>query len=137
MSALVGVRVASIDLSKAMRLREVVLHLTIGDAWVGPTLNTLTSGHKDLQLISIYTRFDESRIGSGNHTWWADLDHALVQVWGLKALTIRFAYDTNAEETEARKFIEQLLPEATGRGIVELVDCSIERWLEMVSMYGL
>ena len=115
---------ASIDLSEAIRLREVVLRLRyLNDAWAGPTLKTLTSEHKDLQLISICISIYEYEIETETHILWVDLDHALVQLWESKAITIRVTYNTDEDEAEAREFVEQLLPEVTRRGIVELVEC--------------
>lgn len=124
MLLLVGAVVASIDLSKATRLREVVIRLwNLDDGWAGLGLKTLTPEHKDLQLISIYIKIPEYGIETEALSLWVDLDHTLVQLWESKAITIRVTYDVDNEKTEGRKFVEQLLPEVARRGIVELVGC--------------
>jgi len=124
-----GAEVAFINLSKATRLREVGFRLLDPyDVWAGSTLKTLTPNHKDLWRISIHMVIREHAnlqqiFGIDICDSWADLDHTLIQLWESNAVTTRVTYATGGDKTEARKFVEQLLPEMTRRGIVELVDC--------------
>ena len=121
----------SIDLSKATNLRGVVIRLRNPDGtWAGLMFKTLTSEHKDLRWISIYMGFrgqvdihqlqqrDQAEISRR----WRDLDHTLVQLWESNKTATRIIYITAGDgKTRAREYAEQLLPEITRRGIVELV----------------
>ena len=124
---------ALIDLSKATKLKDVTLQfqgLSVG--WVTSTLKTITSEHRDLQEISIKGRaLSDSTSWPANATaaqyyiWeqWADLEHTLIHLWELHAIRTKVEYYSMKRE-ESREFMGSLLPEATKRGIVELVDIS-------------
>ena len=125
--------VSSINLSKATSLGEVGFRLLDpSDVWAGSTLKTLTPNHKDLRRISIHMTIPEhanlQRIFNIDIcNLWTDLDRTLIQLWESNAILTRVTYAAGGEKTEARRFVEQLLPEMTRRGIVELVDCSDSR----------
>lgn len=117
-------------MSKARRLKEVVVHLgVLDDVWATLALKTLTPNHRDLHQISIHIPINsplEPRLTMGfggiDGWWrWADLDRFLVQLWELNAFHTRVVY-VPAGEKEACECIGKLLPEMMKRGIVELVD---------------
>ena len=118
--------VTSIDLSRATSLREVgFLLMNFDDVlWAGSILKTLTSEHKDLRRISIHiivynSFYDQRALGAEVRNLWADLDRTLTQLWESNAAATRVTYATQKEKVEARKVVEQLLPEMPGRGIVD------------------
>ena len=122
---------ASLDLSGALKLRDVTLRLnSVSVEWVTATLQTITSKSRDLQQISIYVPYYLTYVGDDIRQtvadrflreWW-DLDRLLAQFWeyrSIRPMVMRPMPDE--EELEERDFLEGLLPETTGRGIVDLV----------------
>ena len=113
---------ALIDLSKATKLKDVTLcfpYLSV--AWVASTLETITSGHRNLQEVSIkgpaYTVDAEDDM----EEQWVDLERTLIKLWESHAICAKVKY-YSGEGGESRRFMENLLPEAMKRGIVELVN---------------
>ena len=129
-SVVVAAEVTSINLSKATSLGEAEFRLlSLEDvAWAGSILKTLTSEHKDLRRISIHITIRkyvdvQQVLGTEVRNLWTDLDRTLIQLWESNATTTRVTCATGKEGMEARKVIEQLLPEMPGRVIV-----NVDRW---------
>ena len=124
---------ALIDLSKATKLKDVIFNLDwLSVAWVSSTLKTITSRHRDLRevLIEVHALSDPTvwptdAADVEDEIWeeWEDLDRTLVQLWESHAVRAKIKYYSGKRE-ESREFMEDLLPEVTKRGIVEL-DISI------------
>ena len=121
----------SIDLSKATKLKDVTFILErLFVAWVTSTLETITSTHTDLREVSIEVPalsgisvwpIDAEDIEDETWEEWADLDCTLIQLWESHAVRTKVKYPAELCE-QSHKFTRGLLPEATKRGIVELVD---------------
>ena len=125
---------ASIDLSKATKLRDVVFILTSPDVeWITLALQTFTPEHRHLQRFSICVLFTFalSRVGAdpgqvipaiGGSVLdrWLDLDHLLVQFWELHSICPNITCVMLNEEKEIRDSMGQLLLETTERGIIDL-----------------
>ena len=125
---------ALIDLSKATKLKDVAFDFEdLSVAWVASTLKTITSRHRDLREVLIV-----GRTPSGSTTWptnatavgvqtlgqWVDLERTLIQLWESHAVRTEVKYYSGKGD-ESRELMENLLPEATKRGIVGLTDISI------------
>lgn len=117
---------SEIDFSRATKLKGVAFQLEdLGDILTVMALKTLTSGHRDLQDISICLP-DEDSVNDGQRageiqSWWMDIDRFLVRLWELNAFRAWVIYRTGVEQ-EARELVEMLLPEMMKKGAVELVD---------------
>jgi len=96
-------------------------------------LKTITSGHRDLQRISIDISYDVTLIADPTDVRqtvveeicgeWMELDRLLVHFWESCAIRAKITYKTEEWEKEvARGYMGSLLPETTARGIVELVN---------------
>ena len=124
---------ALIDLSKAIKLKDVTLkYQGLSVKWVASTLKTITSSHRNLREVSI-----QGRALSDSHKWptnaaavgddirglWVGLERTLIQLWESYAVRAKVKYYSMRRE-ESREFMGSLFPEATKRGIVELVDIS-------------
>ena len=124
---------ALIDLSKAIKLKDVTFifqGLTV--TWVASTLKTITSSHRNLREVSI-----EGRALSNSAGWpanaadavddigeeWVDIERTLIQLWESHGICAKVKYYSRRRE-ESRELMGSLFPEATKRGIVELVDIS-------------
>ncbi|KAF9644801.1 hypothetical protein BDM02DRAFT_3190251 [Thelephora ganbajun] len=120
---------ASVDLSKATKLRDVIFRpASLSIAWITTALQNVSPEHRNLQ-ISIYLRYDlvlattepdAMQIVGGQ---WSDLDHLLVQFWELRSIRTKLVCSAPEEEPQGMgEHIGRLLPEVTGRGIVDLVE---------------
>jgi hypothetical protein len=129
---------APVDLSKAIKLREVVFRFDgLSPVWVTRTLRTITPEHRDLQQISIHNTFRYSRrsvpvdakqlAGEEGYEEWMDLDRALIQLWESRTVRTRL-FNAGREGGKMRELRRGLLPEVTKRGIIELVDSAEPRW---------
>ncbi|KAF9789320.1 hypothetical protein BJ322DRAFT_1105182 [Thelephora terrestris] len=121
---------ASINLSKAIRLKEVIFVLEeTEDVWTTVALKTITSKHTQFKKVSIFIPVVDpallgEAIGFFGKTFldrWMDFDRVLVQLWESHAIHTQAIYLTEQQEKEARDFIGSLLPEMTRRGIVKMV----------------
>lgn len=107
-------------------------------AWVAATLKTITSEHQDLRNISIgshalsnnFDHQDDARTVVENELYehWMDLDRTLIQLWESHAIRVRITYfSPRGERKRAREFVGGLLPEATEKGVVKLVNLANSR----------
>ena len=125
---------ASIDLSKATKLRDVVFQPAMRTVtWIITALQTITTGHRDLRQISIHVpnnlplTDDGGNVGQivGEVTYreWLDLDDLLVQFWESRSIHPKVILDSTMWVGKGRiKYcIGYLLPEITKRGIIDLV----------------
>ena len=128
---------ASISLSKATKLKEVVFRpgpRVVG--WVIAALRTITPNHRDFRQITIRIPYYltlpkvlasiRRAIGEENYRLWLDLDRFLVQFSESRSIRPKVVC-TTARGT--RGSIGCLLPEASKRGIIDLVECaSAQLW---------
>ena len=95
-------------------------------------LQTITTRSQDLQHISIHAlpRIPlintganvEETVGEGIYGQWLDLDRLLVQFWESRSIRPRVGCTTlDRWDNYTRYCIGRLLPEATERGIVDLI----------------
>jgi hypothetical protein len=125
-SFIVGSGLASIDLSKATKLKDMTFRcrrLNVG--WVVMALRTFTPNHRNLQQISLYPPHTPPGFAIGETTYmqWMELDHRFTQLWESHSIRPKVLYQAppgkEGEATRDRMF--SLLPEVTSRGIVDLV----------------
>jgi hypothetical protein len=124
-SLLVNLGKASIDLSEAIRLKEVkFIFEAFKDVWTTASLKTITSKHTQFKKVSMFICMEEyiGFIGRDILDQWMDFDRVLVQLWELHAIHTRVDYSIEQEEKEAREYIGILLPEMTKRGRIEMAD---------------
>jgi len=99
--------------------------------WIITTLQTITSEHRYLQKITIHPPHGFSRIDASadvrqtitTYREWLDLDRHLVQLW--ESHSIRPKIFSSAPVTGKKRMSECmgcLLPEATKRGIIDLLE---------------
>ena len=123
---------ASIDLSRATRLKGVAFrHMSQETNWVTKTLQTITAEHQGLQQITVnvpsfLTFFNVGSnvrqiIGEAITRQWLDLDHLLIQLWESRSIRPRVEFTMGKEKPNLEYCIGCLLPEVTGRGIIDLV----------------
>ena len=93
------------------------------------SLKTITPSHRDLQQIAIsipglYHQFDSNLADRMDLGGWLELDHLLIQLRESRSVRLRVLYNVPlwTDGTWTRGCIENLLPEATKRGIVDLVE---------------
>ncbi|KAF9644816.1 hypothetical protein BDM02DRAFT_843045 [Thelephora ganbajun] len=119
-----------IDLSKAPKLRDVILRPRfLNVAWIAMALQTVSTKHRDLRRISIAVYYDllalsDANVGQAIRVQWVNLDRILVQLWESYGIHPKIVCSVVGEEKEdaIREYIRGLLPETTGRGIIERVD---------------
>ena len=135
----VGPRTASINLSKATRLKDVAFwHGSQDISWVIRTLRTITPEHQDLRQISIHLPSHLTSFGVGTNirqavgeavAQWLDLDHLLVQFWESRSIRPRVECMRLGEKQQNAEYcVECLLPEMTERGITDLVEYRKRHW---------
>ncbi|KAF9645263.1 hypothetical protein BDM02DRAFT_604385 [Thelephora ganbajun] len=120
---------ASIDLSKATKLRDVIFRPgSLNIAWITTALQNVSPEHRNPQ-ISIYLRYDlvlaaiEPDAMQTVGGQWLDLDHLLVQFWESRSIQAKLVCSAPEEEPQGiGEHIGRLLPEVTGRGIIDLVE---------------
>ena len=144
LSLFAGVPLSSgIDLSKATKLKDVLIWCDESPQWVVRTLRTITNNHKNLQRISFdasYTFCDGANVSPGNpvgftldigvdHREWLEFDHVLVQLRESHSIRPKFSYTIPAwmDGTGVGSNLKKLLPKATARGVVDLVQ-EREEW---------
>ena len=123
-----------IDLSKVTKLKDAAFGPGLWDVeWITMTLQTIAPAHRDLRQISIYIPYRSDDLGrhftqtieEAILRQWLALDRLLVQLWESHSIRPRVAHLKSEEEEEnewMRECIEGLLPEMTGRGIIELAE---------------
>jgi hypothetical protein len=119
--------------SKVARLKDVTLYFKdLSVAWVASTLKTIASGHRDLREVSIKGQAfsdstdwptDAADVEDDIREEWVNLERTLIQLWESHGVCTKVMYHSRRRE-ESRELVEDLLPEATKRGIVGLVDIS-------------
>ena len=128
----------SIDFSKATKLVDVQFSIGQNPRWIAETLRTITYDHHSLRQISIstfyaYLRQELSNFDPTDHqrrliqnadTEWLELDHFLVQLRESRPVRLEVLYHLtgSAHKEKARSYMENLLPELTMRGMVDLVE---------------
>ena len=132
----------SIDLSKATGLKNVVLKWKSSPRWVAMTLRTITQNHRNIQQISLqihwrmYANVDASnptdlrdKIGETLYQGWLELDAVLARLWESHSIRTELVYVVHPLEDgkKAGRLVESLLPEATTRGIIDLIKRR-DRW---------
>jgi hypothetical protein len=113
---------ASIDLSKATKLKDVVFRLVSWSVeWITIPLQTITPEHQDLRQITIHVLYRLTTDANAVRTIgeWTDLDLLLVKLWESRSIRPRVE---GVAEQDMRSCVERLLPEITRRGIVDLVE---------------
>jgi hypothetical protein len=120
---------ASVDLSKATKLKDVLFQLNSWSVrWVITALQTISPKHRDLQQITIWlSHYLTGTLGVGtnirraigevNFRQLLDLDRLLVQLW--ESYSIRPKAVVSTIEAVC---VEYLLPEMTKRGIVDFAE---------------
>jgi hypothetical protein len=128
-------RLASIDLSKATKLKDVAFQSQgLGVTWITMALRTITPNHRHLQQISLYAprlrsrhtedpAYDWYGVGESLYEQWLELDRLLVQL--LESHSIRLKVSCRAssgkEGEVAVSRMHNLFPEVTNRGIADFV----------------
>ena len=97
-------------------------------------LRTITPKHQDLRKISILPANYATMVMYGAGVMqiveeegfigqWLELDRLLVQVWESRSISLEVLYKVMPRDGESmRNLMKGLLPEATGRGMVDLVN---------------
>jgi hypothetical protein len=122
-------RLASIDLSNATKLKDVVFQpISRNVKWIPAILRTALK-LRDLREISIYlpnyitatsVGTDIGRvIGEENGREWLDLDRLLVQFWESSSIRPKVVCSTQMDTGNSIGY-QCLLPEITKRGIIDL-----------------
>ena len=113
------------DLSKAAKLKDLIFLGRISNIhWIVRALQTVES--KNLQQITIrlHTATLRGLTEETDHLEWQDLDRLLVKFWTSHSIRPRFVYAPNSGGWDTRDRAPSLLPELTGRGLVDLVEYS-------------
>lgn len=128
---------ASIDLSKAMKLKDLGFQSEKPSAqWITTVLKTITPDHQNLQQISFRVpplfyspdptihRADPVNVkhayGETSYNQWLDLDHLLAQLWESHSIRPKVTYFRHRGGT-GRCCVGGFLPEVTRRDIADLV----------------
>ena len=127
----------SVDLSKATGLKDVALKWKKSPQLVAKTLRTITHNHRSLQQVSLalFQNYYFGRCTMKNPTnlrkvigrticpGWLELSDALVQLWRSHSIRSEPVYVVLMEgKVEGGCWAGSLLPEATARGIIRLVE---------------
>ena len=124
-----------VNLSKATKLGSVVFRPeSLNIEWITVMLQTITSKNRALRQISIhapgYSRLFKvstnirQSIGEAACGLWSDLDRPLIQFWESRSLHPKVICVMAREETrDTSHWIECLMPEATGRGMIDFIEC--------------
>ena len=104
--------------------------------WAVATLRTITSNHGNLQRISVeigrlplddyFDRIMRAILKTFLAAW-LELDCLLIQLWEAHSIRPKVIYfiPSRSYGRVVRSYVETLLPEATTRGIIDLVE---RRW---------
>ena len=121
------------ELSNAIKLKEVIFVFQNVPGWVSAMLRTITSNNRNLQQISLHTsgiHYSVSpiyfAIFNGENAWqgWLELDRILARLRESHSTQLKISYGVISSWDDvqtARSCMEALLPEVT-RGMVELVE---------------
>jgi hypothetical protein len=132
--------VGSINLSKATRLKDVafvcdLILQGLNPKWVVATLKTITSDHKNLQVVSIDVPFIlfgldhgvdplnlRGMIGEDTYAGWLELDRLLVILWESYSVRIKIlcSIPSLVGEEGTRGCMESLFPEVVKGGVADL-----------------
>jgi hypothetical protein len=126
---------ASINLSKAIKLKDVIFRLNSWSVqWVITVLQTISPEHRDLRQIAVWPSYYLTLFGFGGNVRralgevdygeWLDLDRLLVQLWESYSIwPVAAVFTKQVEGTDCmRDCIGCLLPEITNRGIIDVVE---------------
>ena len=127
-----------IDLSKATKLKDVKFETEQNPQTAVAALRTITSNHRDLQQISISTKYiipnlelrdivtpSDWRLSLQHaNMMWLELDRLLTQLWESHSIRLKVAYysPTWLDGERARSCMGNLVPELMMRGAVDLVE---------------
>ena len=105
--------------------------------WIVTTLRTTTPDHRDLQMISVHTPWIHPAqisncvdsadfrgwIGGSACQGWSEVDHLLARLSESRPirLDVRYMMSRSLGEDGAKGLMGILLPEATARGMVDMV----------------
>ena len=124
----------SIDLSKAARLKGSAFRVESQRVdWITMALQTIVPEHRDFQQITIYLPYDPRLSGAGADVrriagelifeQWLELDRILVQLWESHSIRPKImCFAPRGMEKEITECVGRLLPEITGREIVDLAE---------------
>ncbi len=123
-----------INLSKATRLNDVIfLVKSVNVEWITAALQTITPENQDLQRIVMYAPYYSAIFGLGRdvretigelaYGRWLDLDHLLVHFWESRSIRPTVMAASHGMRSLS-DLVGGLLPEITGRGIMDLVEQS-------------
>lgn len=120
-----------------MKLKDVTFVWDLNPRWIVMTLRTITSNHRNIRQISVdaaYILYDlihkhvdpvnfRHAIGATAHAEWLQLDHLLGKLWESHLVRPKVLYDvpSSMDAERAKTCMESLFPEATGRGVVDLI----------------
>lgn len=114
------------DLSKTVTLKHVKL-VRMGESstvrWITMALRTVKSRNLESITIAIDEDFPEA-IDDEAHREWKNLDRLFVQFWTSRSIRPQVMNAPGWREETFRGNARQLLPESTGRGIVDMVEVS-------------
>ena len=124
----------SVDLSNATRLKDLTFRVgSSHPEWVTTALQTITTGHRDLQKISIslvhysstvLSSIDPRQYIGEQYIWhWLELDRLLGRLWVSHSIPPKIlCYAPSQMEETVRTLVGGLLPETTVGGTTNLVD---------------
>ena len=116
--------------------------------WVAMTIRTITPDHTNLRQISVCYRnrylYPEgtnsahfrAMIGEAAYQEWLDFDRLLVRLCESHPIRLRVLYGgstSTASNSVARSCMESLFPEATARGIIDLINYDDVGWVWRIS----
>lgn len=112
-----------IDLSEATKLRDLTFRCARSRGIKSLTMALQTAGSENLRRITIhpYIITSDDLIEEATLRDWWDLDLLLVQLWASRSVRTQFMYGPDREGKEARDYAPSLLPELTGRGVIDLL----------------
>ena len=89
--------------------------------WITPALETITSGHRDLQQISVIVDRVYVLVNANLGAGWPDLDRLLVRFWESRSIRTKFAGRDDPRDGVGgvMGLAKRLLPESTRRGIID------------------
>lgn len=117
----------SIDLSKATKLKDVAFVSDLDPKRIASALRTVTTDHRDLHQISVYTTDVLRHMDSDpnnretTRTEWLELDSVFVKIWESHSVRpkVRYYLPSSMDGERARRSMEGLFPETTKRRVVD------------------